>query len=419
VLLIANAGTLAACEFGEITIPNSEPIVVVQAVMRPDQPRQWVLVEQTYTGVQPPDSGGTLIPGESPALPVTGATVTVRNLTHRADPCGLTAFVERPDAPFLPQNRGVYWGSDSCPTMRAGDTLELRVLTPRGTFVSGRTVVPGVAGFRLRVGDDQVSMPGPPLELNRDRDTLRAAAVAPQGRALQLEVRRPTVTGSSAPAFWIAVDSIAIAVPGDLPDILTGFQVDTSGIPDAFPPVFVAGATQLVTVGLADDAYFDFVRSGNIPPSGRGFINRLQGGMGVFGSMVAATSAVRVVSDLDDPREGTYRLSGTVLGVPIDVELELYVADAGRDSTAVTSFVDGQWYLGPIAASADGGFVGDTLTLVLEQVSSAARDSIATFIVRGATELGGATTISVLNAQETIVDSLSIVRPEPSSVQRP
>jgi hypothetical protein len=362
------------CEFGEVTIPNADPIVVVQAVMRPDLPRQWVLVEQTLSGAAAVDSGAVVIPGDAPQLPVVGATVTVRNRSDAGDPCGTTVFVERPgDGP--PESPGVYWSPVGCPSMGAGDTL-----------------------------------PGRRLELNRDVDTVFAEAVGATGRALQIEVRRPDVTGASAPGFWFVVDSTAITVPGNLPDFFTAFQEDTSTIPEEFPPVFAAGRYYAVTVAHGDERYFDFVRSGNIPPSGRGFINRLEGGLGVFASMIAATSDLRVVGSIDDAREGTYRLSGTLLGTPVDASLELYVATADADSTEASTFVSGSWLHGAIDESADGAFVGDSLALVIRQVLPGIADSVAALLVAG--PVGpGIGRVGVYDPSLQLVDSLTLERP--------
>jgi hypothetical protein len=396
------------CEFGEVTIPNADPIVVVQAVMRPDLPRQWVLVEQTLSGAAAVDSGAVVIPGDAPQLPVVGATVTVRNRSDAGDPCGTTVFVERPgDGP--PESPGVYWSPVGCPSMGAGDTLELRVAAPSGA-VTGTTVIPGVGAFVLGVGRDSVVMPGRRLELNRDVDTVFAEAVGATGRALQIEVRRPDVTGASAPGFWFVVDSTAITVPGNLPDFFTAFQEDTSTIPEEFPPVFAAGRYYAVTVAHGDERYFDFVRSGNIPPSGRGFINRLEGGLGVFASMIAATSDLRVVGSIDDAREGTYRLSGTLLGTPVDASLELYVATADADSTEASTFVSGSWLHGAIDESADGAFVGDSLALVIRQVLPGIADSVAALLVAG--PVGpGIGRVGVYDPSLQLVDSLTLERP--------
>jgi hypothetical protein len=399
----------AACEFGKITIPAGDPIVVVEAVMRPDLPRQWILVEQTLTGTVAADSGRIEIPGHAPPLPLRGAAVDVVNHTYPEDPCGATIFTEQARTPGTP---GVYWGPPGCPTMRPGDTLELVVRVPDGTTVRGTTEVPGVEAFTLRVGGDSVVMPGPDLLLNRDLDTLAAAARAVAGRVLQLEARRVEVGGTTSPGFWFVLDSLAMSVPGDLPDLFTGFREDTSGIPDEFPPVFAAGRRYAVTLSVADSRYFDFVRSGNIPPSGRGFINWLEGGIGVFGSMVAATSAVRVVGLVDDGREGAYRLSGELSSVPVDVGLEMYVAHAGADSTVLSSFVGGTWVEGPIDESADGFLVGDSLTLTIVQQLATQPDSLAAYLVTG--PVGTAqTTVQVYDLRQVPIGTLQLRRVGP------
>jgi len=167
-----------------------------------------------------------------------------------------------------------------------------------------------------------------------------------------------------------------------------------------------------VTIGVADSRYFDFVRSGNIPPSGRGFINRLEGGIGVFGSMVAATSGVRVVGTVDDGREGDYHLSGVLRGVPIDVDLEMYVATAGADSSDLSSFVEGSWVDGAIDESADGMVVGDSLALTILQPVGGPPDSIAEYLVTG--PLGAAqTTVQVYGAQSQPIGTLELRRLPP------
>ena len=395
-----------ACEFGEITIPAEDPILVVQAVMRPDLPRQWILVEQTLTGAVVVDSSRIEIPGDAPQLPLRGAVVAVVNLTFADDPCGATSFSEEMGGTTTP---GVYWSPPDCPTMRPGDTLALTVRAPDGSTVRGTTEVPGVEVFSLRVAGDSVVMPGPELPLNRDVDTLRAAARAIAGRALQLEVRRTEAGGETTPGFWFVVDSLAMTVPGDLPDLFTGFREDTSGIPEEFPPVFAAGRRYEVTVGVADSRYFDFVRSGNIPPSGRGFINRLEGGIGLFGSMVAATSAVRVVGLVDDDREGRYRLTGELRGIPVDVGLEMYVARAGADSSDLSSFVEGTWVDGAIDESADGFVIRDSLALVVLQQVPTQPDSLATYLVTGPVGVGQ-TAVQVYDLRGVPIGTLALRR---------
>jgi len=219
---------VGGCEFGEVTIPGEDPIVVVQAVMRPDRPQQWILVEQTLTGVVEVDSHRIEIPSDVPQLPLRGVAVDVVNRTYPGDPCGVTRFTEEAGTPVTP---GVYWSPPGCPTMRPGDTLELAVRAPDGTTVRGTTEVPGVEAFTLAVAGESVAMPGPDLRLNRDTDTLRATARAIVGRALQLEVRRTEAGPGTTPGFWFVVDSLEMTVPGTCRICSPAFARTPAGFP--------------------------------------------------------------------------------------------------------------------------------------------------------------------------------------------
>ena len=401
----------AGCEFGETAIPDGEPIVVVNAVMRPAVERQWIIVERTLTGSESSETRDGRFPTDEPELPITGATVTVVNSTFVNDPCGFVTFVEYPPVTDLLFAAGIYWGPPNCPTMRAGDTLEMRVDTPNGEVVTGVTQVPGVSDMFLRVAGQSVTLPGPTLEMNRDLDTLEAAIDRVFGRAIQLEVSRIDSAGGNLPTFWFAVDSNTMTLPGNLPDFMSAFTEDTDTLPDDLPPVFAAGRYYTVTVAQPDQNYFDFIRSANLPLSGRGFINHLQGGMGLFGSMVVEENEVRVVGVLDDDREGTYNLSGTLLGTPVDVALELYVGEALADSTDLSAFVTGQWLHGPIDGSADGVFYGDTIAVAIFQPVPGFTDSISGYLVTGPTAPGTTTTLPVYGPSLVVVDSLELERP--------
>jgi hypothetical protein len=132
--------------------------------------------------------------------------------------------------------------------------------------------------------------------------------------------------------------------------------------------------------------------------------------LGVFGSLVAATNDVRVVGTVDDDREGFYRVSGILLGVPVDAQLELYVATADQDSTALSSFVSGQWLHGAIDESADGTFRGDTLALVIEQRESSVSDSVSAYLLVGPTSPSASTTLTVYDSELRAVGSLMLER---------
>jgi len=408
ILVIAALST--ACEFGEIAIPNGDPIVVVHAVLRPDVNRQWILVEQTLTGSGLDSTRGS-IPGNPPQVPISAAIVTITNATLPDDPCGTTEFVESPSDPGLPQSLGLYWGPLGCPTMRTGDTMELRVETLDGHAVSGRMEIPGAEAMVLRVEGDSAMLPGPILLFNRDRDTLDAEVFPLVGRALQLEVHRPDSVGMRVAVTRLFVDSTRMTVPGNLTDffaVVLG-EEDSTKAEDA-ESVFRAGRYYWVTLALMDDRYFDFSRSGNVPISGRGFVNNLEGGMGVFGGIVAESNQLKVIGEVDDEREGTYNMQGTVEGTPVDINVELYVVATDRDSTSASAFVDGRWILGDVDMSADGSFVGETLSLPIYQVDPNDNGTVSALLISGPLGSGTPTSVDVYNRDLAVVGRLSATR---------
>ncbi len=327
---------MAGCLLEDVTISGGEAIVLVSAVMRPDLPYQYVIVEQSLDGVvDRPDSPQFPVPPHAPRIPIENAFVTVENLDLPDDPCGSPVqFRHAPYAPGTPARAGLYWAPQGCPTMRPGDRLQLRVETDNGDIVTGITRVPGMRSAFVALRSDSVTLGGGDsvLTFNRDRDTLRFGVDPIVGRLLQLDVRRN----------------------GDLSDFGTKVLADTTEflLAGAAIDVFVSGAGNdvfrggrdyAVTLTLSDTNYFDFTRSSNNEFTGRGFINHLAGGIGVFGSAVAATSRVWVVADVDDPREGLYAITGQIETVPIDVELRVYLHRPTRASE-VSAFLEGEWF---------------------------------------------------------------------------
>ncbi len=359
--LVIVVTTLGGCELSEVVLPPSDPVVVVQAIMRPDLNQQWVIVERSLTGDDPTHSTPGEIPIDRPQTPIADATVTVENLSFPGDRCGSSVTFAR-DSQGLGVRPvdGLYWAPRGGPTMRPGDTLLLMV-DALGVLVTGRTIVAGAEQMLLHHGDTSVVMPGPELDFNRDTDTLEAEIQPLFGRALQIDVRRRPLLGSSRRLRVVSlfVDSTAVTIPGDLVDL---FQPGTGD------DVFRAGRFYDLSVAFTDQNYFDFIRSFNGDLTGRGFINKLDGGLGVFGSLVAETNPLRVIAERDDPREGTYRMEGTVEGVAVDVEWDLYLARSIPDSTDFSAFVTGTWVAGPIDVSVDGYVTGDTLRAVIEYV---------------------------------------------------
>ncbi len=359
------------CGFGDSPtdppVDSPETIVVVQGVVRADQPQQWILVERTFNGTVGDTTGG-LLPGAGVAVPLEGAQVTITNLSFPADPCGANvALIESAGPPDRLQP-GAYWAPIGCPTIRAGDTLDL-VVVFGDDQVTGRTVVPGTNGFALEAGGESVVVPGPVLEFNRDADTLLASVDPTGGRALIVEIReRPAVetleqVASASSFFW--ADATELTLPGDFLDIFQDFGDLTDGDP---PDLFNAGRLHTATVAYADQNFYNQLRSSNRTTTGRGFINNLEGGWGFFGSLTAAQTDLRVIGDVDDPREGLYRATGTIEGVPVALDWELYLNRLTGDTGAqFSTFLEGNWVLGPYDSWTTGTFSGTNLSTFIEQ----------------------------------------------------
>lgn len=353
-------------------------MVIVQGVIRPDLDQQYVVLEESFVGTVTYEvEVDASIPTEgSPKTPLEGALVAVTNLDLPSDSCGNpVVFLEDPPPSSLPRLAGVYWGPTSCPTMAAGQRLQLRVETEHGAVVTGTTRLPGMDGAVLSVGGNSVPFGIDSLTtFDRDEDTLRVWVEGAEGRLVQLEARRSgmlTITGIEdiRPGAKIFADTTAVSLPGTVTDVFAGGAGDD---------VFRAGRDYVLTVALADTNYFDFARSRNNEFTGRGFINHLSGGVGVFGSLVAVSTPLRVTGQFDDEREGVYRLQGQVQGIDVDAELTVYLARSADDAE-FSAFLDGDWVttaggregakiwvpVGLEAKSVDGTFEGESLFAVI------------------------------------------------------
>lgn len=372
VLPLAVAVGLGGCELDEVVVPPGDPIVLVHAVIRPDRQQQFVVVERSFSGlVDPNELSNFPIPGgQAPHIPLEDAVVTVTNLDLSGGPCGDTVpFGPTPGAGSgLIALPGVYWAPPSCPTMQPGDRLALRVETPDGEVVTGTTRLPGLTRAAITLHGTSTSIDvgaGETLEFNRDRDTLRIHVEPIAGRLMQVEVRRTRVRHTDGltgrqPVTRILADTTEMRLPGSAADLFeTGDGED----------VFRAGRRYALSVALTDSNYYDFVRSANNGITGRGFINHLSGGVGVFGSLVGPSTEVTVVGDVDDPREGAYRLEGTIQGIDVDATLTIYLARPLEESE-FSAFLDGGWIRRGISGwvsiqrtrwSVDGSFRGDSL----------------------------------------------------------
>lgn len=351
-------------------VPVPDALIVVQGVLRLDQPRQSVLLERTLDGSGTGFDAGFL-PGGTIATPIEGATVTLTNVSFPADPCGPVVALLESAAPPGDSTDGIYFSSAGCPTLRPGDTIDLSV-TDGDEVVSARTILPIATGMSVRAGSVQQPVPGPRLDFNRDRDTLSVQVEADGGRVLLVEVgeRRflepRDYLAYSSSQFW--VDDSELRLPGDLPDIFEDFDTDD----ERLKPLFVAGRFYRIHVALADQNFFDYLRSENSEITGRGFINSIEGGYGFFGSMIAAESTLRVSGDADEALEGSYHMTGTIDGAAVDVDWQIFFNESTPDGRReLSALVEGDWVFGAYDAWTPGVLDGSVVTLLAFQPSGA------------------------------------------------
>ena len=300
-------GALGACEFDKVTVAPGREQPVVHAVLNPFGGTQFtVLVERTLTGrVTPPevaaDSLDPIVSGGG--VPISGATVDINgaigieDASVRADGRGrgVYRFRNMPPPVFVPRTNETL--------IVRGGLYTLRVTTPEGEMVTGRTTVPS-----MRLLPDTL----PSVTFDRENDTYPFAwEQAMQAHRYALVIQTPYGQ------FQLFTADTSFLVRGDLRNF---FAEDV-------PRVFVPGFLQTLQVFAVDTNYFDYYRSSSNPFTGLGIIDRLDGGTGVFGSITPMrTSRLEVVAPIDEEARGE--------GVWV-------YADASPSPTRLTLWFDG------------------------------------------------------------------------------
>jgi hypothetical protein len=278
---------LSACEIEKVSIPRTESLVSMHAVLSATAPEQVVLLERTRNG-----SVFVVAPGFDLEDPVvsddgiaeSGALVTLTT------PGGQTLdAVEDAVARGDGKGRGIYRFALAGPALERNAAYHLNVYTSKGELLAAETSVPaGVAASEVQ-----------PRVFDRTRDTVVLQWPATPG-ARSYFVRIETPFGPRS--FF--TDTTRLRLTGELRN------VDV----DALPRVFFPGFPQAVTVSAVDSNYYDWYRSHNNAITGTGLINRVQGGFGVFGALVRLRfEEFDVVAAQTEPIAGEYRLTGSPL----------------------------------------------------------------------------------------------------------
>jgi len=322
---VAGLLLVAGCELEEIVVPLGRETVAVHAILTLDSAAttQYVVVERSITGtVEIPDED-SLRGFPRPPLPILGAAVVVT----RDDSVALR-FSEStvPGVYAIPPAAGAGF-------LAPGREYRLRVDLPDGRQVRGRTRMPA---FPVVTG-----MPAEGADFDRDRDTLRLRWTGAEGTdQVFVQVRPRDLQRRLTLALF--TDSSGITLPGNLP---------TPVLSDTLPPsVWVAGTYQSLTVAAMDTNFFDYVRTANDPFTGGGYLNHLEGAIGVFGAVAPVNRTVAVRGVVDHPHEGRYELRALLGADSLVGEVELFVTRERPEPVLVSGLVTA-WY-GPATSSA-------------------------------------------------------------------
>lgn len=336
-----------ACELGKVSIPTTTPSVVVHAVLNPSAPEQVVFLERTLTGrteVGKPmfDPGDPI--ASAGGIPIEFARVEI------IDSSGVAIAGSELE-------RGVYHVPIVGGLLRLGARYQLHVRTQEGEDVTAFTRIPA---------PEVTTTGGLTSTINRDHDTVKVAwSPAERTRAYAMRVESPFGP------FFLFTDSLHVRVTGDLRNLFAG----------ELQHVLVPGFHQDILVAAVDSNFFDYYRTNNDPFTGSGIISRINGGIGLFGSLVTLTNGtLTVIADQAEPIEGRYRVTTGFNTAPA-ASVNLYVESPPAKSGAPAA-LSGRYTVQSITPHADGivgTFRGTTVTLALLS-NQLASDTVDVFV---------------------------------------
>ena len=283
--LLPALAPLGACEIERVAIPRTDARVAVHAVLSASAGTQVVLLERTRNG-----SVFVVGPGFDLADPIVSdegiaeSFATIRLVTPAGD-----TLVAREDIFTRSDGKGagIYRFALPGTALARNASYRLLVRTINGELLSAATSVP--EGAAIAAAESRV--------FDRSRDTLLVEWPATAG-ARSYFVRIETPFGPRS--FF--TESTRLRFTGDLRNV----DVET------LPRVFYPGFPQAVTVSAVDSNYYDWFRSHSNSLSGTGLVNRVEGGLGVFGSLVRLRfHDLSVVAPQEEPIAGTFRFVGT------------------------------------------------------------------------------------------------------------
>lgn len=292
---------MSGCEIEEVAIARPASQLAVHGVLSATATTQVILLERTRNGSV--SLVGSIFDVNNPFGGEPGIAVSDAVITLRA-PSG-ALFVAREDKRTRLDGRGagIYRFDLTGAQLQRQQPYRLSLTTATGEVLTAETTLPG--GAAATVAQQRA--------FDRARDTVLVQwDPVPGARSYFVRIETPYGPRS----FF--TDSTRVRLPGELrnPEL------------ESVPHVFIPGFPQAITVSAADSNYYDWYRSHNDPISGTGLINRVSGGLGVFGSLVRIRyQELAVTAPQTAGVEGTFPFVGTQAeraSTPY-LNLELYV----------------------------------------------------------------------------------------------
>ena len=300
---------VSGCELEKVAVPQSTPRVVVHAVLNPSAADQVIFLEQTLTGAARTEHH-TFNPNDP--IETAGGVPIINALVEISDSSGVVVKGSETPVPGATVNGpGVYHVPILGPTLRLGARYKLHVHTLDGEDLTAFTRIPL---------PEVSSTGGLTRTFNRDHDTLNISWDA----SLKVRAYAMRVESPYSP-FFLFTDSLHVRLTGDLRNLFAG----------DLQRVLVPGFHQDLLVAAVDSNFFDYYRTNNDPFTGAGIISRINGGLGLFGSLVTLTNGtLTVIADQTEPIEGRFRVQAPVdSAVPVS-SFNLYIESPAINSNA-------------------------------------------------------------------------------------
>jgi hypothetical protein len=300
---------LSACELEKVNVPQSTPKLVVHAVLTPSAAEQIVFLEQTLSGAI--NAGDHHTFNLNDPIESAGGVPIINALVEIVDSSGVVVRGSETPVPSATVNGpGVYHVPIPGHSLLLGARYKLHVRTTDGDDITAFTRIPL---------PEVTTTGGLTRTLNRDHDTLNIVwGEAPKARAYAMRVESPYGP------FFLFTDSLHVRLTGDLRNLFS----------ENLQHVLIPGFHQDLLVAAVDSNFFDYYRTNNDPFTGAGIISRINGGLGLFGSLVTLTNGtLTVIADQTEPIEGRFRLQPSA-DTGFVASFNLYVESPAISSTA-------------------------------------------------------------------------------------